>query len=166
MLTEKEKTLLKLFIRKRSKEQVQKDMDEFVRSDGQKTPKQLEMLMVAMNYEKFTSLAIQYLNYANNYYNEIVSGDFSNDIERVGSFDIIIGAEETELVFVEYKATVVTLPSLVDVIAKDFMDNKWDYDPERDIIDYGETLSVVWDDEYSVSEKYRSFRPTTPTTIE
>lgn len=162
MVTEKEKLVLKVLVKKMTKERMEEEMSNFVESNGQETPEFLERILMAMSHEEFIPVAIQYLNYAINYYDEIVSGDFSNDIERVASFDIILGAKETEIVFVDYRTTVITLPSLVDVIAKDFMENPWEYDPDREIIDYGDTLDTDWDDQYDISSPSTPFsRPIT-----
>lgn len=164
MLTQREKILLKVFTKKRSKEEIQQDMRDFIESGGVDTSKSLEMLLKVMSYENFIPVAIQYLNYANKYYDEIVLGDFSNDIERVASFEISVGAKETEVVFVDYTTTVNTLPSLVEVFAEDFMENMWDYNPDREIIDYGDTLSIDFDDEYNISSPSKLLY--TPTIIE
>jgi hypothetical protein len=164
MLTQREKTLLKVFTKKRSKEKIQQDMRDFVESNGFDTSKSLEMLLRVMSYENFIPVAIQYLNYANKYYDEIVLGDFSNDIERVASFQITVGATETEVVFVDYTTTVHTLPSLIEVFAEDFMENMGEYDADREIIDYGDTLSTDWDDQYNISPPSKPYF--TPTIIE
>jgi hypothetical protein len=158
MVTEKEKLVLKVLVKKMTKERMKEEMTNFVDSNGQETPEFVERILLAMSHEEFIPISIQYLNYALKYYDDIVSGDFSNDIERVARFDLTLGAEETEIVFVDYTATVITLPSLIDVIAKDFMENPWEYEPDREIIDYGETLDTKWDDNYDISSPSTPFR--------
>jgi hypothetical protein len=72
-------------------------------------------------------------------YSNINNGDYSNPIERAIKFRIEADAIETQTVYKTYTVHYVTIPSLKDDSSKRINEDFWDYDPDGDIRDYGDT---------------------------
>jgi hypothetical protein len=93
------------------------------------------------------------------FYDEINNGDFSNEMERMMEYEITIPATEQEIVFVDYSVRVKSLPSLIEILAKDVDENLFEYDPDRSVIDYGDS-EVVDFDELTISSPRKLWNPT------
>jgi hypothetical protein len=153
MLTEKEKFILSSLVKLRTKEDLNKYLKKYINTNGNEGTELVDKIIESLFGEKkYATFSIQYLKYAVDFYENIKNKDFSNKMERVQSFDLTIPCTERETIFVNYSTTILTLPSLADVITKDVIENLWDYDPDRDIMDYGETEFFGCDnDDYHLS---------------
>lgn len=85
------------------------------------------------------NIDVQYLNYSINNYQKINNKDFSSPIERVSDYSYLAPAVETEIIRVDYHVGFVTLPSMIEQQISDVEEHFWEYDPEREIVDYLET---------------------------
>lgn len=159
MVTEKEKRILKLLVKKYSRDILETSMDEYISSNGNSGTEVVDNIFIPLGYENFTSISIQYLKYALDFYDEIKNDDFSNEMERMMEYEITIPATEREIVFVDYSVRVKELPSLIEIIAKDVDENLFEYDPDRSVIDYGDS-EVVDFDELTISSPRKLWNPT------
>lgn len=159
MVTEKEKRILKLLVKKYSRDILETSMDEYISSKGYSGTEVVDNIFIPLGYENFTSISIQYLKYALDFYDEIKNDDFSNEMERMMEYEITIPATEREIVFVDYSVRVKALPSLIEIIAKDVDENLFEYGPDRSVIDYGDS-EVVDFDELTISSPSKLWNPT------
>lgn len=84
--------------------------------------------------------SIQYLNYCVKNYDNIKNEDYSNPIERAIKFRIDADSIERQTIYKTYTAHYITTPSLKDAVFKEITDNRfWDYEPDGEIMDYGDT---------------------------
>ena len=84
--------------------------------------------------------SIQYLNYCVKNYDNIKNEDYSNPIERAIKFRIEADSIERQTIYKTYTAHYITTPSLKDAVFKEITDNRfWDYEPDGEIMDYGDT---------------------------
>jgi hypothetical protein len=142
MVTEKEKKIIKILVKKFSKEDLKSKLRKYINTNGNEGAEYIEKMLMAMGYTQQSDSAIQYLKYCVDFYDNIVRDEFPDNIERIQSYEITVPATETEVVFVSYSVQVYSLPSLIDVLTEDVKENLWDYNPDRDILDYGDTLDV------------------------
>lgn len=84
--------------------------------------------------------SIQYLNYCVKNYDNIKNEDYSNPIERAIKFRIDADSIETQTIYKTYTVHYITIPSLKDGVCKEITENRfWDYEPDGEIMDYGDT---------------------------
>ena len=83
--------------------------------------------------------SIQYLNYCVENYSNINNGDYSKPIERAIKFRIDADSIEIQTIYKTYTVRYVTIPSLKDDTSKRITEDFWDYEPDGEIMDYGDT---------------------------
>ena len=83
--------------------------------------------------------SIQYLNYCVKNYDNIKNEDYSNPIERAIKFRIDADSIERQTIYKTYTVHYITTPSLKDDTSKRITEDFWDYEPDGEIMDYGDT---------------------------
>lgn len=137
-LTKKEMLIVKYIVAQNSLVKLQKELKGY-RAVGHGP----ECVTVVLRYfsipKRDDKYSIQYLNYCVENYSNINNGDYSKPIERAIKFRVEADAIETQTVYKTYTVHYVTIPSLKDDISERITEDFWDYDPESDIRDYGDT---------------------------
>lgn len=137
-LTKKEMLIVKYIVAQNSLVTLQKELKEYRISGNE--PSCVTVVLRYFSIPKHDDeYSIQYLNYCVENYSNINNGDYSNPIERAIKFRIEADAIETQTVYRTYTVHYVTIPSLKDDSSKRINEDFWDYDPEGDIRDYGDT---------------------------
>jgi hypothetical protein len=137
-LTKKEMLIVKYIVAQNSLVKLQKELRNY-RVSGVEP----DSVTVVFRYfsipKRDDEYSIQYLNYCVENYSNINNGDYSNSIERAVTFRIDAETIETQTVYKTYTVHYVTIPSLKDDSSKRITEDFWDYGPESDIRDYGDT---------------------------
>jgi hypothetical protein len=137
-LTKKEMLIVKYIVAQNSLVTLQKELKEYRISGNE--PSCVTVVLRYFSIPKHDDeYSIQYLNYCVKNYSNINNGDYSNPIERAIKFRIEADAIETQTVYKTYTVHYVTIPSLKDDSSKRINEDFWDYDPDGDIRDYGDT---------------------------
>jgi hypothetical protein len=136
-LTKKEEIIVFSLTRLFDKETLESELKEWI--DGgmvDRIDSVMSMYKLMSVGEVRDDIDVQYLNYAIKFYEDIKNKDFSNPIERVKGYDYGVTSVETETMSTYYTTSFESLPSLLEKKKEDIQENFWDYDPERDVIDY------------------------------
>ena len=137
-LTKKEMLIVKYIVAQNSLVKLQKELRNY-RVSGVEP----DSVTVVFRYfsipKRDDEYSIQYLNYCVENYSNINNGDYSKPIERAVTFRIEADAIETQTVYKTYTVHYVTIPSLKDDSSKRITEDFWDYAPDGDIRDYGDT---------------------------
>lgn len=137
-LTKKEMLIVKYIVAQNSLVTLQKELKEYRISGNE--PSCVTVVLRYFSIPKHDDeYSIQYLNYCVENYGNINNGDYSKPIERAIKFRIEADAIETQTVYKTYTVHYVTIPSLKDDSSKRINEDFWDYDPDGDIKDYGDT---------------------------
>ena len=138
-LTKKEEIIVFSLTRLFDKETLESELKEWI--DGgmvDRIDSVMSMYKLISVGEVRDNMDAQYLNYAIKFYEDIKNKDFSNPIERIKGYDYGVTGVETETVSTYYTTSFESLPSLLEKKKEDLQENFWEYDPERDVIDYYE----------------------------
>jgi hypothetical protein len=138
-LTKKEMLIVKFIFAQNSLATLEKELKNY-RVSGI----ELDSVIVVFRYFSIDrnddEYSIQYLNYCVKNYDNIKNEDYSNPIERAIKFRIDADSIETQTIYKTYTVHYTTIPSLKDDVCKDITENKfWDYEPDGEIMDYGDT---------------------------
>ena len=137
-LTKKEMLIVKYIVAQNSLVKLQKELRNY-RVSGVEP----DSVTVVFRYfsipKRDDEYSIQYLNYCVENYSNINNGDYSKPIERAVTFRIEADAIETQTLYKTYTVHYVTIPSLKDDSSKRITEDFWDYAPDGDIRDYGDT---------------------------
>jgi len=145
-LTKKEEIIVKNLVKKYSKEDLDQFIDDYI--DDGRIPESLKTMIKMIQGEDINlsglieNISIQYIQYAYEYYQNIEQGDFSNDIERVKSYSLILETTEEEVVYKDYSVDFATTPSLLNRKTENIKDNFFTYNFESDTVDYGDSHIV------------------------
>lgn len=138
-ITNKEKLICQILVAKYDKDKLESLLEESVgnRGTSNEVKNIFRYLGVEINYS-IEELAIQYLNYSYDNYENIKNKVFPPEIERVVYFDF--NAEEKKTVWMteKYHTTIPGLESRKESLLKDVYDSFWDYDFD--------STSTEWDD--------------------
>ena len=136
-LTKKEEIIVFSLTRLFDKETLESELEEWVDGDMVgRIDSVISMYKLISVGEVRNNIDVQYLNYAIKFYEDIKNKDFSNPIERVKGYDYGVYGVETETMSTYYTTTFESLPSLLEKKKEDLQVNFWDYDSEREVIDY------------------------------
>ena len=136
-LTKKEEIIVFSLTRLFDKETLESELKEWI--DGgmvDRIDSVMSMYKLMSVGEVRDDIDVQYLNYAIKFYEDIKNKDFSNPIERVKGYDYGVTGVETETMSTYYTTSFESLPSLLEKKKEDLQENFWEYDPEREVIDY------------------------------
>lgn len=138
-LTKKEMLIVKFIVAQNSLATLEKELKNY-RVSGI----ELDSVIVVFRYFSIDrnddEYSIQYLNYCVKNYDNIKNEDYSNPIERAIKFRIDADSIERQTIYKTYTAHYITTPSLKDAVFKEITDNRfWDYEPDGEIMDYGDT---------------------------
>lgn len=138
-LTKKEMLIVKFIVAQNSLATLEKELKNY-RVSGI----ELDSVIVVFRYFSIDrnddEYSIQYLNYCVKNYDNIKNEDYSNPIERAIKFRIEADSIERQTIYKTYTVHYITTPSLKDAVFKEITDNRfWDYEPDGEIMDYGDT---------------------------
>lgn len=138
-LTKKEMLIVKFIVAQNSLATLEKELKNY-RVSGI----ELDSVIVVFRYFSIDrnddEYSIQYLNYCVKNYDNIKNEDYSNPIERAIKFRIDADSIERQKIYKTYTVHYITTPSLKDAVFKEITDNRfWDYEPDGEIMDYGDT---------------------------
>jgi hypothetical protein len=138
-LTKKEMLIVKFIVAQNSLATLEKELKNY-RVSGI----ELDSVIVVFRYFSIDrnddEYSIQYLNYCVKNYDNIKNEDYSNPIERAITFRIDADSIETQTIYKTYTVHYITIPSLKDDVCKEITGNRfWDYEPDGEIMDYGDT---------------------------
>ena len=137
-LTKKEMLIVKFIVAQNSLATLEKELKNY-RVSGI----ELDSVIVVFRYFSIDrnddEYSIQYLNYCVKNYGNINNGDYSKPIERAIKFRIDADSIEIQTIYKTYTVRYVTIPSLKDDTSKRITEDFWDYEPDGEIMDYGDT---------------------------
>ena len=138
-LTKKEMLIVKFIVAQNSLATLEKELKNY-RVSGI----ELDSVIVVFRYFSIDrnddEYSIQYLNYCVKNYDNIKNEDYSNPIERAIKFRIEADSIERQTIYKTYTVHYITTPSFKDAVFKEITDNRfWDYEPDGEIMDYGDT---------------------------
>ena len=137
-LTKKEMLIVKYIVAQNSLVTLQKELKEYRISGNE--PSCVTVVLRYFSIPKHDDeYSIQYLNYCVENYSNINNGDYSKPIERAIKFRIDADSIEIQTIYKTYTVRYVTIPSLKDDTSKRITEDFWDYEPDGEIMDYGDT---------------------------
>lgn len=138
-ITNKEKLICQILVAKYDKDKLKSLLEESTVARGRSSDVRniLRYLGIETNY-LIEELAVQYLNYSYENYENIKNKVFPPEIERVIYFDFKAQEKKTVWMTEEYRLVVPGLKSKEDTLYQDVYDNFWDYDPD--------SINTEWDD--------------------
>ena len=138
-ITNKEKLICQILVAKFDKDKLKSLLEESTVARGRSSEVRniLRYLGIETNY-RIEELAVQYLNYSYENYENIKNKVFPPEIERVIYFDFKAQEKKTVWMTEEYRLAVPGLKSKEDTLYQDVYDNFWDYDPD--------SINTEWDD--------------------
>lgn len=152
-LTKKEEIIVKTLVKKFSKDNLDRFIYDYIEDNHIPSSLKDMIRMIKVDDSFQSEVSIQYLQYAYQYYENIVNGDFSNDIERVKSYALTKETTESEIVYKDYTVNFYSTPSLLERKSDNIKDNFWNYDFDSDTIDYGD--SEVIEEKYNEPRENR-----------
>lgn len=135
-LSQVEKIIVKTLVKLNSKEELKESYDDWVNYGMDGNISIFDSVARLMSIDVNLELGVQYVRYSFEYYDSIVEGNFNNPMERLSYFDCTVNAVEIEVVSVDYSVQFHAFPSFLDEKMMDIEDNFWDYDPDRETMDY------------------------------
>lgn len=139
-LTKVEEKLIKRIVKDNLFDELESLLDEYIKTMDVNNPVTDFLRSIFPNIEDRTCLEI--LAYCVEFYSKIENDDFSNSMERSADVQYTMLATEQEIVYVSYTIDVDTLPSLAKRMMYTVDENWWEFDPERNIDDYGDSEIV------------------------
>ena len=147
-LTKVEEKLIKRIVKDNLFDELESYLDEYIQTMEVDNPVTDFLKSIFPNIEDKTCLEI--LAYCVEFYSKIENDDFSNSMERSADVQFTMAATEQEIVYVSYSVSFDTLPSLSKRIKETVEENWWEFNPERNIDEYGdsEIISKEFDAPY------------------
>lgn len=136
-LTDKEKKIVKIIVNNFSLESLKEEIELFI-IDGE-SPESISNLFKLMSLTKYKKYGIQYVNYCCENYLEIKQNIFNAPIDRTYDYEIILNTTETEIVFKKHTLTIECPTFLLERRMEYLKETFWEYDPDSNAYDYGET---------------------------
>lgn len=126
--TQKEQTLIRLLVKRFSKEQLFRELVD-IQSQGM-TSNYVQSTASYLGINVPEKIDSQYLNYAVNNYQRIENNNFPDEFERMTTLDVTVYSKEIRVVNATYESFYPVLKSFSSELKKDMYENIWDYDPE------------------------------------
>jgi hypothetical protein len=138
--TKKEQVIIKYLVKNFSLEDLQKDLDK---NSGNGYSNCADSIIKSLAIKDLRTqikdmLGLQCLYYAITNYENVKNNNFEAPIERANLYNITRYFEEQVTQYVTYSTTFYSIPSLLENTLESVKDNYWNFDTDKDTIDWGD----------------------------
>lgn len=149
--TKNEKMLIKVLVRRYSKEELEKDFEDIenlMDSALVNTASRMIGIDVPLKIDG------QYLKYSIDNYEEIKNNNYPDQFERMSTLSAQIVVEENVSKSTNYELILPYLKSRFEDTKNELQSNLWDYDPQESYSDWGDTEVINMDYEFEDDGPY------------
>ena len=140
--TQKEKLLMRLLAKLYSQDTIQEKLSQSIEENGRSLVVEKAGKMFKIPEENLHRIGIQYLNYVNKNYHDIINGVFPDEFERTSYMTYTAEETITEIKYETQVVHVYGLESLESEIAEEVNHHFWEYEPDIVNTEYGDSETI------------------------